>query len=408
MSAALERTTRHKAIREMMMLSKYSEAISAFKETIETCGPHIGLLCDYASCYYEMGQFSECWEILKRIHEEYKIAEPLLSEDTKKRTLIMLAKFYEEAAEPSMALSFYSQALSYCKSLDDKKWIYINELRLLSFFSKSAGLHSKYLVVTEMKDIVDNLKVETLHGLMWAEWALFGYQQALNRWQLCLKENLNQIDKRLLARDFLEISISAGHVNDEEQIYARSLLADVSPLDYDTSLISILDRESGKNLDELALSSMMKLRLLILQIHSSQNISTKIELRRKYLFLTSALSPESRSLFERIEPSFNVSMPVMVTLNLSSKKLSLMNGDKVKITSLQQKFLSSLSGNSSRNIDELSQSLWQLDGSESTYHRLRMLIYKLNDSLHPLLGFIPFEIKKDGAFINPSLQIEIK
>lgn len=408
MNKTQERIVKHKTIREMMVLSNYSEAISAFKEALATCGPHVGLLCDYASCFYEMGRFFECWEIVKRIHEEYEISEPLLCGDSKRRTLIALAKFYEEAAEPSMALKLYTQALPHCNTLIDKKWVYINELRLLSFFSKYDDLNAKYLAVTEMKDIGENLKVETLHGLMWAEWALFGYQQARNRWRLCLNENLNEMDKRLLARDFLEISIYSGHTDEEEQLNARKLLADAPSLDYDKGLVSIIDGGTGKNLDELSLSIMMKLRLLILQIRLSQDSSRQIELKRKYIFLTGALSHESCNLFKRIEPSLNSSVPVVMTLNFSSKKIVLPSGSSMKITNLQQKFLSSFRGSSSCNLDDLSQSLWQISGSESTYHRLRMLVYKLNDGLQPLLGFIPFEIKKEGAFVNPGLQIELK
>lgn len=407
MTRAEQRIIEHQAIRLQVIALQFEEAILQFKQTLKMHGPHVGLLCDFAGCYYEMGQFQDCWEIVEKIKEEFSNAEKQLSANSKYRTLLILGKFYEEMAEPQMAIDSYKDAINYTFTLENEKWIYANEIRILSYFGKTSDLHKKYLALTSMNNTADNLKIEILHGLMWAEWALFGHEHARQRWVHSQKQQSNEIDNRLLARDFTELSILSNAHREKDFLLATSLLATKSPLDYDKALLSLLAPEQDINIDEYNLSPMMKIRLVLLKLFLSKNINERNEHFKKYSFLIKNQSKSAQVLFRMLIASSEVKESLLI-INKSDKTIDFADRSALKITNLQVKFLSSFVSKSDFTLEELSHELWQTNDIEHTYHRLRMLIYKLNDQLTHLLGFVPFEIKKEGVTAHSKLQVQLK
>lgn len=410
MSNTALRIQRHAAIRELVISSRFEQALIEFEKTIQLYGPHIGLLCDYAGCYYESGQYQECWILVQKIEEEYSNNREILSIDSQRRTLLFLGKLYEEMAEPALALQSYTQAESLEVSVEDHKWIFANQLRLYSYFNKKSLLQQKYETTLELNKSVANLQIESIHSLMWAEWSLFGYQQALNYWLTAQTLEMNVLDKRIFSRDFIEISILSNITNTLDQILAQEMLLQSNPQDYDFALISLLNFDCEKNLNliPLSLSTMMRLKLLLLNFRLSKNKNEQIELRKKYLFLIEGRSKEAQEFFKGIDISIDSQMERFITVHVSDKTLHFENGEPIKMTRLQIQLLSSFISANKVNLDVLSKNLWQTEQTESIYHRLRMLIYKINDVLNPLLGFIPFEIKKEGVSAHSLLKIKVK
>lgn len=402
------RKQKHSEIRKLIVEEKLSEALSEFKNVIHTLGTHIGLLCDYAGCFYEMGRFHECWEVVKTVEQEYNIAKWKLSEDSQRRTLFFLGKFYEEMAEPAIALNYFHQALNLCDTLDEKKWVFSNELRLLSYFQRKGDLQKKYLAITEMKSSSVSLKIETLHGLMWAEYILFGYEQATSRWKLSMELPMNKMDKRLINRDFIEICILSEHMNCEYLKAAQSYLLQEVQLDYDKALIAILKNNIDFNIDELSLSVMMRVRLLLLQIKLSASEVRQSELRKKYFYLLEHLSKESQDLFKRINIRLCENSLFQLILHVADKKLIFSDKTSLKLTSMQVKFLTSIADKKSISLEQVSQKIWEMEDTLNTYHRLRMLVYKLNNSLLPFIGLTAFEVKKEGIFVHEQVSFKIE
>lgn len=413
-NVAVKRQLRHQEIRTLMVSGELDQAIVEFHEAITTHGSHVGLLCDLAGCYYELGRFHECDQIVDLICEEYEKAEHLLSNTSKRRTALMLAKFFEEGAKVAEALQWLTKAQEYCETLDDKKWIAINELRLLSYFGLKKDLQKRYVTVLELYNKEDSLKIEVLHGLCWAEWALFGYTHAVQRWRELQKYQMNDIDRRLVARDFIEISILARAPSNQVDLgLACAILSDADKIDYDKALLSQMERTQHRasrvdSSEELQLSLMMRIRLLLLMLKQESDGLRKIEYLKKFSFLVGCLSPASQELFGRIQPTVEGSKFIL-SLHVSNKKLICQNpGFEIKMTSLQVKLIKSASKNRTLSLDQVSNELWGCDSSESIYHRLRMLIYKLNEQIHAELGIKLLEIKKEGISLHLDVQIEIK
>lgn len=394
MSRAQLRKARHVRAREMMVQGQLEEALGFFEGTINELGPHVGLLSDYAACFYELGRFEECWDAVDRLRNEFIKVIQLLSEDSKKRTLLSLGKFHEEMAEPVAALAYYDEALLLCSSLEEKKWIYANQLRLLAFYGRASDLQKKYRAVTELFDVEDNLKIEILHGLMWADWGLFGYEQAQQRWKSLQKLDLNNMDVRLMARDFLEISILAGRIDNEDCRRARGILLEGEPLDYDRALLVVLSSDDSEELDELRLSIMMKIRLTLFKLGLCSGFEQQMEYKRKYSYLIGSLSSEAQEAFRSIEPTTASRGRFTIFIDDALRQVSLTGTRSVRLTNLQMKFLVLFLQTRKLSLDEVALALWESDGDESMYHRLRMLVYKINELLRPVLGLNPFEVRK--------------
>ncbi|MFV3409858.1 hypothetical protein ACNH6C_14710 [Bdellovibrio bacteriovorus] len=407
MNKAEQRIQYHKQARQFMLDGNFEQALSTFRKALSECGPHVGLLCDFAGCFYEMGRFQECWEVVAKLKTEFAEAQELLSQDSKIRTLLMLGKFHEEMAESALALNYYRLAGDSSDSLDDKQWIYVNELRVLAYFAKADSLQQKYLIVTEMKEVSPSLQTELLHGLMWSEWALFGYGHGVRRFQAALNSELNDMDKRLLARDFLEISILSNQTADTDIQAAIDLLQAGELLDYDQALLSLFTGKPETNQDNLSLTTMMKIRLLILQIKSSRSEVESFELKKKYNYLVKGLSQASQSLFQRIEPQVEIRTKIQAILHPKTRQIHFLSSEPIVLTKMQAKLLGLFSSNDELDLDLISQEVWQTTSDEGTYDRLRMMIYKLNKTFHNILGFHAFEVHKNGASIHAHLKIQL-
>lgn len=408
-----QRKIRHQEIRELMLTNKMDQALNGFHETIKTFGPHIGLLCDLAGFYYESDRFEECNDTVDLVCQEYQKAEAILSMASKHKTALMLAKFYEERAEIAEALKWLAKATQFCETQNDRKWVFVNELRLLSYFGLVNDLQKKYLVVLELVKTETSLVIETLHGLLWAEWALFGYHHAINRWNELQGCDLHRLDQRLIARDFIEISILSQPKADELSVLqAQGLLKGIDKTCYDQVLLFRLENiktpSSLMDLDGSKLSLMMRLRLLILFCKQETDSLKKIEHLKKFSFLIGYLTPASQELFRRIQPTMDETKFIL-SLHAPAKKLKCQSPAlDMKVTSLQLKLLKSFSEKNNLSLDQVAENLWGGDSSESIYHRLRMLIYKLNEQLYGQLGLKPFEITKNSISLNPNVQIEIR
>lgn len=407
---ATERRERHLEARSFVVSNQLSLALDKFRSTIDDLGPHVGLQCDLAGCYYELGRFTEFEEVVTQIARDFERYEDVLCASSKRKTALMLAKFFEELAEPSQAISWLERASSWCEDLEQKKWIFGNELRILSYFGVKAGLQRKYRALLEMHGDGLNLKIEVQHALMWAEWALFGYNHAEKRRAMMRTREMNDIDRRLVARDFIEISLLSNVRTGPTMEQAVADLKSVAQLDVDRILLGMVSPDECSAFDrgDAKLSPMMTLRMLILNSRFEPNPELQFETVKKFGFLVGGLSSESRRLFKTVEPVSIQSRKIDIDVHVSEKKLSLVEfGFNSKLTSLQIKFLRIVTNRRAISMDELALLLWNEASSESTYHRVRMLVYKLNALLSAPTCVTPFEIKKDGVTIHSDVQFHV-
>lgn len=402
------RQKRHREIRALMESGDLEAALFEFKLLIQEQGPHVGLLCDLAGCYYELAQYRECWRTLQYLENELLACEHKLSRTSAWRTYLMLAKFQEEQAEPAQALASLQKAIGYCDSPEDKKWILLQNLRIQSYFGKRKDLTGKYLEVIEKVRADQDLKIESLHTLLWTDWILFGFAAAEIRWNQVSSLQLNILDQRLMARDFIEIACLAESSMAESLNPAKDLLESATPLDYDRALLKACAGEFIGDDLETNLSEMMRLRLLLVCLKTEKSTAKKEQLRKKFLFYINDLSRESKELFRALLPNSDGQTVKILTVNTQDKSLQIDESSEIlKLTPLQVKFLAACTAETNA-LDTLAKAIWDTGDDESIYHRLRMVVYKLNETLTLRMGFTPFEIKKEGVMLNPLLKIALR
>lgn len=406
---------RHMEIRSLMReKNQLALAIDKFHKTIYELGPHLGVQCDIAACLYELGRYEECWDKAKTIAQDYLNNEVLLCKNTKRRTALMLSKFFEEMANASEALEWLERAHQNCENEEEKKWILANELRILSYFKCESNFLDKYYRTLELYNSETNLKIEILHSLMWAEWSLFGITHATQRWIELIKMNLNEMDQRLVNRDYLEMSLLLmADKKDSNFIQAQNFLRNLDINDFDLVILKICDSQSrtlaSESFSQYQLSRMMRFRLILIlfkQLTSETN--NKIELIRKFKFFQCQMDKKSKALFRKIEPQIDFSNQWILKLNLATKTVSCKELNlNHKLTRLQGLLLKRMGQDSVVNLDVMSQQLWQCPSNENIYHRLRMLVYKINHNLNFHKEIELLEIRKDHISLNTKIKIEV-
>lgn len=411
MNTANERQRVHYTAREMIVEGHLHQAIQTIETAIDSLGPHVGLQCELAGCYYELGRFQECWALVRKIDTDFENYEGRLSRESKRRTCLMLAKFFEEMLEPAKALEKLGQAHDVSDSFTDRLSIYSNELRLLAYFGVKQDLQTKYAALHELTGSDSNLTIEVLHGLMWAESSLFGLLHASARFRQMMALDLNSIDRRLIHRDFLEISLlstTATNPTTVSPIDIASALRCLEPLPFDLALIEFVasPRPADKVRRDLHYSDMMRLRLLLIELHRTSNFERARELNKLYRFLVDDVSAPSRRLLLKILPETAVEETIEFNVVTDSRRLQCKKHEMdVRVTAHQLIFCSLFESESYRTLDQVAEALWNCESSPSIYHRVRMMTYKLNAAVEGSLGLKPFDVTKHGVKLHGGLKL---
>lgn len=404
---AQQRQMAHEEIKSLMKKGQLEEALTSGQNVVASLGPHVGLLCDIAACQYEMARFESCKTTVVEISKNFRDAYYLLSESSKRRTSLFLAKLLEEQGDVAECLNQLNQSIFSVQNENEVKIIQSQELRILSFLGQKSNLAKKYQLLTEKIGKDESLQVEILHGLLWAEWSLFGFGHAVKRWQSLKEINLNPIDKRLIARDFLEICLFDDNSDPRLEAETCEWLKTSELLPYDQILIEFRTQWATKVDLTDGFSFMMKVRILLLQIKYAANADAALELRKKFYFLLECLSKESAEMMRLLLPPAPSDQKII--LNLEPKQNYIEYHGKFKrLTGLQSKLFEAFMQQKSLPLEDVVRVLWNEDWTTAHYHRIRMLVYKLNTSLQIDLGISVFQTKKAGVSLNQSIEIKLK
>jgi tetratricopeptide (TPR) repeat protein len=418
-SRVANRMRAHAQVKELFLAGRLREAIENANSAIGSFGSHVGLLCDLAACHYELGQYRFCWTVLDRIEGEFAECEALLSTESAWRTLLMMAKLHEERGFLARALECLKKAQDRCEESDALKFLQIQELRILSFHKGSQKeLSARYAFVTERMGESENLRLELLHGLMWTENSLFGFEHARLRFERALSLGLSPMERRLWAREFLEICLreeapreAVNHAIHELQTAMEEAdESDLSELDYDRLLLRLAKQEtygvSAAEIFEVSLSPMMTIRILLLCLRTARTSAEKMELHKRLEFLCSSMDSFTREAVQSITPPLQIDRLLEIHLYSSVKdRRARIEQEEFRLTKMQLAFLQCFEADQELTLEELAHRLWKEEWSESLYHRLRMLVYKLNEDLRLSLAQTLFEIGKSGVQMNAGVRI---
>lgn len=198
------RKFQHLQSQRSMKDGQFSQAETILLDTISKFGCHVGLLGDLIYISYIQNRVDNFESYLQKLEEEMSKAEDMLCAESRFKTLLLLAKFHEEAGEIEKSLSACDRAIEFCEDINCKKKIKIQKLRLLGSLGPSTHLSQLYSDCCRVDGYDSHLQIELFHGLMLAEKQMLGDFAGKNRLHQGLKLATDPIDRRLLIGDYLE------------------------------------------------------------------------------------------------------------------------------------------------------------------------------------------------------------
>lgn len=200
---------------------------------------------------------------------------PLVREGLVKQTLSALRAFnIEKKVAEELQISLPPRFADWSEKTCAQKIVFMSKhLRMFTDSIAPETLVNRF--ATEFANTDDSLKIEMRHSLMWAESALFGFEHARVRWHELSDDDMNELDRRLIARDFLEIwlLLNAPWCADVETAHAQ--LETLTLTDFDRALpeYTVSNRPRGLSRAVTDVSNMSVLRLLLLQINAATDLS---------------------------------------------------------------------------------------------------------------------------------------
>lgn len=355
-------------------------------------GPHIGLLCDLATCLYYQKDWSRLRSYLKKIAAELSDAQTLISVENTAATIELLAKFHEELGDLAEALKLMNEMDVSDLSPGLRGSFLSNKLRLhceVGLHNNIKPLYSELLLFSKSFPRYHFAGVQ--HALMWAEAELFGVQQALARYHMSQESHL-ELDKSLFAYDLLDI-----HMTKEEKI---SLALPPPPSSYESMLVKI--HQGSWSLDEIkTLASELSPGQFFKLLLHCQNHAEAAQLFEVSL---SQLSGASRKLWKTRARAAQVGAHIDVLFDRSSLQIG-----KIKLDLRRKQnhllILQAFLNNSQMGTEELCTQLGSRFYDDSQKNRARMAILRINQEFLKASGYKLIEMQGDTFALNEVFKL---
>jgi len=302
-TAALRKKA-HAAAAEALRSGAYADAIEIARDGVRRFGPHVGLLSEIVHARYHSGNVEHLRLAVSELETEFAAAENSLCPGSRARTLVTLAKYYEELARVGEAFGAIDAALD-CLGGSDPYVVIAKaqRLRLLASFGREAEVALLYDYCVGVSENNPDVLIETFHALLLAECRLFGFAIAWERFLSVAAKGsqLQAADLSLCAIDLLEALLELGDAGNVKKVLDWYEANGASPTDaYERELLE-LARGHLPGPDALLrwtrLTPLARSRLLALSARAQP------ELRRHFLFLAQAFDYRTRALLATKWPS---------------------------------------------------------------------------------------------------------
>ncbi len=383
---------------------EFETALGHLKSTIESFGPHLGLLADIASCHYQLNDFVSWKNAFEDLSSSFEKVKSALSPDSFTRSAVTIAKFLEETGDLFAA----NQLLLECwQNFRTESALHVNQkelilsalLRVQSFVNERTELASHYQTLLQLheKHVNPYAAIEVQHALLMCEFELFGDALARPRVEKLLSAPFLPQDLRWIYFDYLERLLYYGK---------NSTLQGPSPITpFETALDLLskglpIDIDRQQALSQMSLAQYLKLQTLAAQKNKKMDVLFLTQLT----LLLAPMSLLSRQFwldYVRTEgPMLHVFLDEKMK-NLRFEKQSLFLEKPVTL-----RFLKGASLKKLWTLDEICRFVYDCSLTEGSYDRIRIQSKRLNDLLAPDLGFAPIlEVTKSHLKFHPRLQL---
>lgn len=413
MQIASSREKSHLGALGLLKRGAYAEAIQAFQATLDSYGPHVGLLSDLAGAQYLLGDMGEFAMTVERLEAEFAECRGLLSRRSRVQTLITLAKFAEELGRIAEAFDHIDEAL---KEIPAGTPLALRtrsqKLRLSASFAKDEDVSALYRSSLSVSEKYPELVIECFHALLIAETRLLGLEHAWPRLkELMSKNTLQAADVRLCLIDMLEAAIEMGDLPAQETLLAQIQTTCADDLDvYERLLVDLtVKRFAGIDTEDLfswsrKLAPQGMVRLLALTLAGGGRNSA---VQQKLLFLLQSYDHRTQKILQRKWGHLLGGDSQAILAELNSKTRSVHLGSEQ--LSLQQSpltwtLLETLC-NGGVTSDVLLEKTAKCEDSIHSQESIRIALLRLNKKLSSFLGVDwVFKYRKAGVMLNDRIE----
>lgn len=374
-----------------MKANDYIAAAGLLKEIISyQNGAHVIPLIDLASCYYMIGDYSSFKKFSQLALNRKNNSFEVLSELDQSRVILGLGRLLEEMGYVTEALALYKEVNDYSSTIQRKK-ILAQKLRLESELGLKGEILLNYNSILRMYEENGDMEVDFLNAILYAEYHLFGFEIAYERYfSIQKKFEISESDQRLLFFNLLFLSL-------RDKIITEKIMSTLNSFDYfkcdnfekalyNFSLLSSNQAplQSLTINNFLDLSPFCQIRFLFLLSQYSKDPDDISKARILVCQFLNEVSPKSKSL---IKKSFKYDDPEEITIYLN-KDLTIYKNTQIDFgkSNTSRKFLNYFINQKSILIDELCNKLFSSEAASSEIHRLRMMIQRLNKKLEDQIG----------------------
>ncbi|MBE8221624.1 MAG: hypothetical protein HAW60_02730 [Bdellovibrionales bacterium] len=402
-SNAILRKQAHQQAQKYIQKDDFHKAISIMESAVKDFGPHVGLLCDLSSCYYMTNEFSRWKNSISTLIKEFIKAEQSLSEISILHTIIKLGNFYEELAQPNMALEFYEKA----KNLNPSPLILSSLARCRVFLNQSrkiiAPLYTETINTLQKENY--NTSAEIDHNLILVEASLIGFSSAIKRLEIIKKEKHRQSDFHLILYDLYELALIKKE--DENMSLLQDWVQKSNPTsnfekylkNYHSSQLSLIDTIELEK--QLSLANF--LQILALEINKNPK---NLEIKTKLQLLIDGLPTPARLMYlKKWELIIG-----QQTLYLDLHKKTIANEqNKISLHSKKLIFLSIklLCKENTCSKEQFVKKIYGAEYNNSYHHRIRELVKRINLELSSIIGNLS-TITYNNTKLNLNKKITIK
>ncbi|QDK45763.1 hypothetical protein DOM22_11700 [Bdellovibrio sp. ZAP7] len=194
-----------KTAKEALYEGRYSDALVLLDAQLKATPQDIEALCDRALCWHQLGLPQE---LDRDLHQAHQL---LTGHDLAAREnfshFIFVAKLMEEKGLYSEAIQLLSVIWDEPLSIKQMQMLKIQQLRLATETRDLPLIKSLYASVVAGTNHSLNFEIEREHALMLADFVIFGFEQALERYQMALTHDLSAADISFLKGEIMELAI---------------------------------------------------------------------------------------------------------------------------------------------------------------------------------------------------------
>lgn len=403
--------------RVLFRQGEYQKAIQVFRETIESYGEHVSLLGEIACCYCQLGDLSAWSQAFGDLVEAFERAKPLLGEESLFLIGLLIAKFYEEEGQVAEAMSQYESLKTDLRISSSEEYVYFLSAQRLRIQAEYLGADCvevkpyQWLMGLSENRFNPYVHVEIQHALIRVESVMINSQQAVRRWHHCLNDGprLNREDRDFLLLELAEALLRQGSEIPSEVLAA---LGQMKGLTTYQDLVVACSTKVIKlsHIDKALMGGGMfpsqQLKSLEL-IKPFCNESQAQQLSRRYHAIRKGLSRDSQKYWAHYFSGIKSEELVEIQLNESLGQLQL-KGEEVSFKSRRTslELLCALLDKPRWPLEEYVRHQWNSDYDSTYYHRLRMMVKRINEALLPISAKPIIHCSQEGLWVDSGFQLK--